>query len=488
MPKKKNYQVIEEGQVTKSGETPCLACDRKRCLNGRCGVCWLVILGLGIAVGICSILIFADVLGFSFDTDGNDTLYEEICTDCTDEPTPNPTSAPTVDPTSNPTVTPTVMPTSDPTTEPTSDPTIDPTDAPTLEPTISPTDDPTLQPTDAPTVEPTSAPTMEPTLAPTDAPTVDPTLVPTLDPTVPTNEPTSAPTQEPSLDPTADPTVPTNEPTSAPTVEPTADPTSERRRKYISETTPNVILILADDIGFDIAADFGAPEVSKFLREGYTFKNLNREFTLRSLITGKMTTTQVSGTHTLSETLRSKGYNNYFYGNIIYGKDVEFEKAIGSGYDFYGFNLTDDQILKEVLSDLRMREDEMWSITVSLGNPERRAVAESTVGNKNCSRYINVSSTSFDRYHGVSCHSIMGYDKKLGQVLRTLKSTELWKRTIVVLAIGGKLKNMFSISGGALPSKYVSTSDEDIHSFLDLIPTILALTGFSESELAALKL
>merc|ERR1719195_1824475 len=79
------------------------ACDRKRCLNGRCGVCWLVILGLGIAAGICFLFIFTGVLGFSFSTDGNETLYELICSDCTFEPTANPTVEPTDDPTSIPT-------------------------------------------------------------------------------------------------------------------------------------------------------------------------------------------------------------------------------------------------------------------------------------------------------------------------------------------------------------------------------------------------
>lgn len=483
--KNKNYKVIEGQNAGRSGkesngeEPPYYAFDRKRCLNGRCGVCWVVILGLGIGVGICCILIFAGVLGFDFQTDGNDTLYEEICSDCTDEPTSNPTLIPTLDPTPDPTVTPTAMPTLDPTTEPTANPSTEPTGKPTVVPTIAPTVDPTVQPTDAPTVEPT------------DAPTGEPTLEPSSDPTVPTNEPTSAPTEEPSLEPTADPTVPTNEPTTAPTVEPTSDPTSERRRMYLQEKTPNLFLILADDIGLD-NADFGGPEVSKFLREAYTFKNLKYEFSFRSMMTGKMATTRASETNTFAEKLRLKDYKNYYYGNGISVDDMEFGKAIGRGYDFYGSNLTDDQLVKEVISNLQMRGDEMWSITVSFKNTGRRndfiARSESTANYKNCSGYFNVNSINFDRKRGVSCQRSMGYDKKVGQVLQTLKSTELWKHTIVVLAIGGNLRNMFSLSGGALPSKYLRTSNADVHSFLDLVPTILAVAGFTDSELVALEL
>merc|ERR1719383_139458 len=219
---KKNYEVLDEPNAARSGkesygeEPPFYVCDRKRCLNGRCGVCWLVILGVAIAVGICAVLVFAGVLGFTFSTDGNETLYELICSDCTFEPTSDPTSTPTSDPTSTPTV------------EPTGTPTVEPTGVPSVEPTAAPTGEPTVEPSGVPSVEPTAAPTDEPSVEPTAAPTS------------PTYEPTSAPTGEPTLEPSADPTVPTNEPTSAPTAEPTSE-----RRMYEPEMTPNVLLIIA---------------------------------------------------------------------------------------------------------------------------------------------------------------------------------------------------------------------------------------------------
>jgi len=257
--KKTNYKVIEEpGEITVGkqsyGEEPgCCACDSKRCLNGRCGVCWLPILGLLIATGFCALLYFSGVIGFSFETDGSDTLWAALNTD---EPTANPTSSPTSDPTFNPTVSPTDDPTADPTVAPTISPTSEPTSSPTYEPTNAPTDEPTLDPTGTPTIEPTSAPTNEPTLEPSASPTVEPTSAPTDEPsteptsqptgepsaeptavpTVPTYEPTNAPTNEPTMEPTAAPSVeptsaptdePTSEPTSQPTVEPTADPTAE---------------------------------------------------------------------------------------------------------------------------------------------------------------------------------------------------------------------------------------------------------------------
>jgi len=234
---KVNYEVLDDtlrgGKESYGEEPPCYACDRKRCLNGRCGVGWLPIVGLGIATGICAVLIFSGVIGFSFETDGTDTLAGEIYTD---EPTSNPTSTPTFYPTSNPTVTPTLDPTADPTLTPTdlptSDPTSSPTAQPTVEPTFAPTDQPTYEPTNDPTADPTGAPTVEPSSAPTDLPTLEPTAAPSGEPTgAPTNEPTveptSAPTGVPTTEPTADPTVPTYEPTNAPTAEPTTEPTSD---------------------------------------------------------------------------------------------------------------------------------------------------------------------------------------------------------------------------------------------------------------------
>merc|ERR1719427_1134398 len=96
----------------------------------------MVILGLSIAVGIFFILWIGGGIGFDFETSGDETLEELICSNCTDEPTSNPTGAPSVEPTPDPTNAPSVEPTNDPTGDPTTEPTI----APTAQPTLNPSD------------------------------------------------------------------------------------------------------------------------------------------------------------------------------------------------------------------------------------------------------------------------------------------------------------------------------------------------------------
>lgn len=571
---KKNYQVIEEtggrgGKESYGEEPPCCACDRKRCLNGRCGVCWLPILGLSIAVGICAVLVFTGVLGFSFETSGNETLYEEICDSCTDAPTSDPTAAPTVEPTSAPTVEPTSMPSYDPTSTPTGEPTVEPSGVPSVEPTKAPTGEPTVEPTGVPTVEPSSAPTS------------------------PTYEPTSAPTGEPTVEPSSAPTSPTEEPTAAPTAEPTSE-----RRMYNPDRTPNVLFIIADGAGFG-DAQFETPEVDEFLEEGYTFKNLRPQFSRGSLMTGKSASIGAvepcdeahlkADSVTWAEQLRSKGYNNYYYGNWMLGADSWQSTPLGRGWDFfygalnhpYGLErgdggswikLTgkclaqpvktlntktyshclascyefeaatfhdedssclcfsdasrcvdlsddvvykklsqkntvidwwrnkdaanpklgvtgDDLIIEEVQSHLRSLEDEMWSMTVSLTKPDSYTGfaphGTNTAVYDACSRYFQEGGVDFDYDHGVSCQWSKEYDEKVGQVLETLKSTELWEHTIVVLVSAG---NVFSIGGGALPAKFLSRTNEDLHSMVDVVPTIMAVAGFSDAELVDAKL
>jgi len=465
--KKNNYKVIGDGsKPVRSGkesygeEPPFYACDRKRCLNGRCGVCWLVILGLGIAAGICFLFIFTGVLGFSFSTDGNETLYELICSDCTFEPTADPTVTPTYDPTSIPTA------------SPTEEPTDDPTGVPSVEPTSNPTGTPTLEPSGVPSVEPTKAPTGQPS--------VDPTA----NPTAPTYEPTSAPTGEPTLDPSAAPTSPTNEPTSAPT----AEPTSERRLLYDSKSTPNVLLIIANDIE---SLEFQTPEIERFLSEGYTFKNLSSKISQKSLMTGKMVPRD-KGT-TWLEQLKSKGYVNHYYGDWMSGGMIESWKIDGRGWDSYGdLHSRGEKILEEVKSAIRILTGEMWSITVSLTNTDPYTGFSQHAKNATvfeaCSRYFSEDGSDYDHDRGVNCQMSMKCDEKFGDVIKTLKNTELWEHTMVFLVINGEQSNMFSISGGYLPAKFLSKTNNDRRSFLDIVPSILSVAGFSDSQLKSLKL
>jgi len=461
---KKKYQVLDEPNVALSGkesygdELPFYACDRKRCLNGRCGVCWLVLLGIAIAVGICAVLVFAGVLGFTFSTDGNETLYELICSDCTFEPTSDPTSTPTSDPTGTPTE------------EPTKTPTDEPTGVPSVEPTAAPTGEPTLEPSGVPSLEPTAAPTGEPSVEPTAAPTS------------PTYEPTSAPTGEPTLEPSADPTVPTNEPTSAPTAEPTSE-----RRMYDSATRPNVLLIVAGGIW---NGEFETPKMNEFLKEGYTFKNINEKFSWNSLITGKKVAASNKSpldvkSATFVEHLKSKGYKNYYYGNWLKsGKGMrESNRAI---------NNSEDQVLEEVESDIRELRDEMWSIIVALTKSDSYSEythhSNKTVVYENCRHYFKAGSPDHDHDRGVTCQRSMACDEKFGKVLETLRNIGFWEHTIIALVTVGQQKNILSIGGGSLPAKFLSRTNEDLHSFVNVVPTILALAGFSGSDLSNLKL
>jgi len=555
---KKNYEVLDKpatGKGSNGKQIPPCACDRKRCLNGRCGSCWMVILGFGIAVVVFAILIITGVIGFDFDTDGTDTLYEEICDGCTHEPTPNPTLAPTNDPTINPTatptmaptsiptddptttpsamptVTPTVDPTADPTTEPTADPTEQPTTAeptstptlaptaapstdPTANPTVDPTGNPTPQPTSQPTSDPTSTPTLEPTYNPTDtpsveptsdptiptseptiAPTNDPTLDPTLAPTDPTSEPTIAPTNDPTLDPTLAPTDPTSEPTSQPTGLPTGEPTSERRLFYDVKATPNVLLVVSDSRGFDAQVDNS--RVDDFLKESYTFNNLESQLTWGSVITGKMMPVQtvdsleeghfqITGV-TLVEKLIAKGYKNYYHGNWMWDSAIKSWKSFWQGWDFFYGNVDHrNQISKAIQSTLQLNGDKSWYMTVGLTKPNLGAELETEEMNPDvyddCSRYFLEGSTYFDYARGVSCQWSMENDEIFGQILEILKTTEQWEHTLVVLLIIGE-EPMFSIGGGALPAELLSRTDEDPHSFLDIAPTILSISGDSDFEL-----
>jgi len=424
-------------------------------------------------------------------------LYEVICDSCTDEPTSTPTLAPTADPTTDPTGVPSVEPTSDPT----SDPTTDPTGAPSVEPTHDPTSDPTVDPSPQPTIDPTEVPTFGPTVEPTPAPSTTPTLNPTSDPTsdptvdptnLPTTEPSRTPTAEPTSEPTLDPTVPTSDPTtsptsdptSSPTHEPTADPTSERRRKSDFDMNPNVLLILSEGSGFG-SSEFKTPEVDEFFTEGYTFNNVKQP------LEGNLMTGKSEGETTWVEGMRSKGYSNYYYGNL----QLNTDSPVLRGWDFfYGTSSQqnklvgaagDDLTMEKVQSRLSMLQDEKWTITVNWTSAEsysKSNLAKPALFDA-CRKYFQVGSTSFNYENGVRCQWTLHHDAMFGKLLKTLKSTDLWMRTIVMFVITGPQKNIFSFSGGALPANLLHRTNEDRHSIVDVLPTILAVGGFSESEL-----
>jgi len=214
------------------------------------------------------------------------------------------------------------------------------------------------------------------------------------------------------------------------------------------------------------------------LKEGYTFKQLLDQQSLNSIVTGR----KAQEGFAWVEQLRLKGYTNHYYGNLIFDKGMGWHsaKAINS----------EDQILDEVLSAFRQLKSERWSITVGLtnsnANTEYHHHSKNATAYEICSRYFK-DGPEFNHAIGVSCQRSMKWDAMIGEVLQTLRSTEVWEDTIVILVLAGE-QNVFSISGGALPAKFFGRTNGDIHSLLDVVPTILSVAGFSDSQLRLAKL
>merc|ERR1719494_824729 len=188
--------------------------------------------------------------------------------------------------------------------------------------------------------------------------------------------------------------------------------------------------------------------------------------------------------------MRSKGYTNYYYGDWILDAD-----PLGRGWDFfYGTqpnvvdsSIGDDLIMDKVQSRLRVLKDEKWFITVNWTSTESYTNLLMNVTNPKvfdvCRRYFKVGGTSFNYQLGLRCQWTLEHDAMFGKLLKTLKSTDLWLRTIVMFVHTGQ-QNIFSISGGALPANLLNRTNEDRHSIQDVVPTILAVGGFSDLELA----
>jgi len=463
--KKTNYQVIKEDQQAGSPDKVGIcACDRKRCLGGRCGSCWMVVLGFSLAVALIFLLYVTDVVGFTFTTSGTETLYDVI-SGITVAPTDNPTPAPTR--------------------------------APTFNPTPAPTRAPTKSPTPGPTVSHTHKPTMNPTRVPTGGPTLPPTKDPSASPTTATStkDPTPSPTKYPTPSPTRDPTpAPTRDPTPSPTKIPTPVPTSARRRSLAAELTANILFIVADASIFEYT-EFETPVVDTFLTEGYTFNNVKQRSLLANLILGKTTNLSSGFVGTWANHLRSRGYTNYYYGSWITDPKYTAFKPLEQGWDFFygtegqsarpdldialGYQ---DNMLEKVISHLQVNKDDKWSITVNWTIPHENRVVKLNglkTPPETCNRYFKVGGAYFNYHRGLSCQLTVGYDTTFGKVLKTLKSTGLWTNTIVVLAVAGHQVNVFSLNGGALPANLFNRTNEHPFSMLDIVPTFMTASGFS---------
>lgn len=482
--KKNNYKVIKESSNEGPGNIPTFACDRKRCLNGRCGSCWMVILGMSIALAVFLCLYMAGVLGFDFTTSGTETLYEVI-SDTTEEPTVSPTLDPTEDPTLSPSYDPTGTPTYSPSITPSTSPSASPSETPTQAPSDGPT---TAEPTMTPTEDPTEIPTGDPTLDPTGSPTTHPTRLPTTEPTLlPTSDPTTKPTSAPTYDPTT--SEPTNNPTSNPTAtptdepthDPTVDPTSERRRSFDMDLNSNILFLIADGNLFNYT-EFETPAVDHFLTEGYTLKGS----ALGSLVAGKIFRSGLfhnQGLSSWAELLRSKGYSNYYYGSWMAGSEDQASTPIKQGWDFFD----EDVIMEKVQSRLQTIKEEKWFIAVNwtLSHKDIGLMVNGSKANfDRCNRYFKVAGAELNYHQGLSCHCTIGYDAIFGKLRETLESTRQWMKTLVVFVVAGQQKNIFSMGGGAFPAH----KDRYLYSSQDVVRKILSVSGFSDLELRSLRM
>jgi len=525
---KKRYDVIEDtpGVQTKKesyGEEPWFcACDCKRCLNGRCGAGWLPVLGLLIAGGLVTVLWLGGVLGMTFETSGNATLYEEICDSCTTEPTGSPTAEPTM--------------------------------APTV---------PTEEPTGVPSVEPTKAPTGDPSTDPTGAPSVDPTAAPTSDPT-------SDPTSERRLyDFTGEIATPN-----------IVILVTENlaMSDFSAFHTPKMDEFFEEGFTF---TDFHSQPSKGSIMTGQWSHKLGINKPLKPCEEGHLD----FGIPTWAEHLKSKGYTNYYYGKWNMGADSWRATPLGRGWDsFYGclnradglehgdggswekrsaacppdaepekiFETSsdsqclvkcygsafatledstcrcytnadcsqgsessyvytrlsqsnvvvdwwrdkkpvhpgvgktgDEMIFEEILERLRkLNSDDKWTITVSFSSHGKGFVPQNEL-TKSCEQFFDEQNKQFDFQRGLSCQWMWDIDEKVGSIIDELKKTGVWENTIVILTNFNPddENTIFSIGGGALPAELLSSTNEDLHSIVDITPTIMAIGGFSDEKL-----
>jgi len=186
--------------------------------------------------------------------------------------------------------------------------------------------------------------------------------------------------------------------------------------------------------------------------------------------------------------MRSKGYTNYYYGNWQFNTDSRKSTPLQRGWDFFDGSVSDpsDLTMEKVQSRLSVLQDEKWTMTVNWASADSHSKSNMTKPAlfDACRQYFQVGGTNFNYENGVRCQWTLHHDEMFGKVLKTLKSTDLWMRTIVMFVSTGPQKNIFGISGGALPANLLHRSNEDRHSIVDVVPTILAIGGFSDLELA----
>merc|ERR1719427_1572886 len=92
-----------------------------------------------------------------------------------------------------------------------------------------------------------------------------------------------------------------------------------------------------------------------------------------------------------------------------------------------------------------------------------------------CKQFFEETSNDFDFELGTTCQRMWDTDEKVGSVIEELKDNDLWENTIVILTNFNPDddKTIFSVGGGALPAHLVSSTNENLHSVIDIAPTIM---------------
>jgi len=143
-----------------------------------------------------------------------------------------------------------------------------------------------------------------------------------------------------------------------------------------------------------------------------------------------------------------------------------------------------------VLQNLQeLTAEAKWSMTVSFSS-SGDGYAPFNETTASCKKYFDQKTRYYNFERGLACQWIWDNDKKVGILIDEIKKTDLWSDTIVVLTNfnSNDKRAIFSIGGGALPAQLVSSTNKDLHSVVDIAPTIMAIAGFSDGDLKSAKL
>jgi len=529
---KKKYDVIDEtpvgptsggGKESYGDEPWCLACDCKRCLNGRCGVGWLPIFGLTIAAGLCTLLWIGGFLDNTFETSGNATLYEEICDSCTTEPT----GTPTIDPTGVPSV--------EPTDAPTGEPTIEPTGVPSVEPTIAPSVEPTLDPSGVPSVEPTTDPTSERRLYDFSGEVATPNILVIVTENLHLSDFSTFKTTNMEQFFEESYTL-SNVHTQASKgslmtgqwshklglakiIEPCEEghmdlnvPTWAKQLKYKGYTNHyygkwnlGADSWDATPLGRGWDSFYGSLNHPDGLEHGdggcwvksevpcspsgksvSTFETGSKSECLVKCYGSKYAALKDSTCQCYSDVDCTKPLKDSYVYARLSQKDIVVDWWDGSEPSNPGVGMTADELaLKRLIKDFQVvNEDQKWTITVSLATPGAGFAPVNKTSNF-CKQYFVEGNKEFDFQLGSKCQWMWDIDEKVGTVIDELKTTDTWKDTILIFTNFNHkdVKTIFSIGGGALPAHLVNSVNKELHSVVDVTPTIMAIAGFSDEEL-----